>query len=76
MSNISQRSSVHLRLPTRCPSCSRPYDLTILQIRSPESMLSPALTLKSATLPECGAERTISIFMADMMATGSVGWEN
>ena len=73
VSNILLPSSVHLRPPTRFPSSSCPHDLTILQIRSPESRLSPALTLKPATLPECGAERTISIFIADMMATGSAG---
>lgn len=34
--------------------------LTILQIKSPESTELPSLTWSSPTLPECGAETTIS----------------
>jgi len=47
-----------------------PY-LTNLQIRSCESTESPSLTLKLSTLPEWGAEMTISIFIALKMAIGS-----
>lgn len=42
------------------PTLARHHYLTILQMRSPESSESPSLVCSSPTLPECGAETTIS----------------